>query len=368
EAGEAGEAEGIEGLETEGEADEAVEATETASQEEAEAAEATEPEDAAEAEAAEPAQTELEAAPEADEVDAELTEETDAVEAAQPEEDATESAEPEPAVEPAVEPAEEAEEAGSEPEPEPEPAADEPDISEELEELEFFISQGFDDDAAVAYMELVGRYPGHSALDPYTERFAATLETPAEEAAAPVLLDDEAVLPDSSGESGDSFEAPLFDFGENDEEDDFLSSIFDDDAPAVRKSKPAEPPRARAELEGQADARDLFDLGTAYREMGLIDDALTQFRMASKDPEWKAKSLVMMASLHLHRGEIPLAIADLEEAVAFAINDTEASEARYELGVIFQVMGEHAKAIAAFEQVHVGYRDRDERLTALLES
>ena len=31
---------------------------------------------------------------------------------------------------------------------------------------------------------------------------------------------------------------------------------------------------ARAELEGQVDARTLFDLGTAYREMDLIDDAL----------------------------------------------------------------------------------------------
>ncbi|MCB9700681.1 MAG: tetratricopeptide repeat protein [Myxococcales bacterium] len=160
-------------------------------------------------------------------------------------------------------------------------------------------------------------------------------------------------------------EAPVFDFEENDEEDDFLSSIFDDPAPTLSRNKPTEPPRARAELEGQADARTLFDLGTAYREMGLVDDAIVQFRQASRDPQWKAKSLVMMASLHLHRGEIPAAIADLEEAVAFAVTDDERSEARYELGVIYQVMGEEAKAVAAFEGVKPGYRDRDERLAQL---
>ncbi|HGG56528.1 MAG TPA: tetratricopeptide repeat protein, partial [Nannocystis exedens] len=154
------------------------------------------------------------------------------------------------------------------------------------------------------------------------------------------------------------------DFGENDEEDDFLSSIFDEEPSKPAKSKP-EPMRARAELEGSTDARTFFDLGTAYREMGLVDDALAQFRSASKDPAWKAKSLVMMASLHLYRGELPEAIADLEEAVAFAVTDDERSEARYELGVIYQVMGETKKAITALEATAPGYRDRDDRLAKL---
>ena len=153
---------------------------------------------------------------------------------------------------------------------------------------------------------------------------------------------------------------------ENDEEDDFLSSIFSEPEPAPAKPRKSDPPRARAELGDEgADARTLFDLGTAYREMGLIDDALQQFRGAARDPQWKARSLVMMASLHLHRGEIPDAIADLEEAVDAAVSDVERSEARYELGVIYQVMGEDAKAIAALSEVKPGYRDRDERLAAL---
>ncbi len=151
------------------------------------------------------------------------------------------------------------------------------------------------------------------------------------------------------------------------EGDDFLSSIFavpdeQDEAPVAAVKVPA---RARATIDESADARTLFDLGTAYREMGLVDDAIAQFELAAQDPAWTARSLVMMASLHLHRGETDKAITDLEEAIGCAGTDVERSEARYELSVVFEMVGEVDKAREHLLQVAEGYRDRDERLAEL---
>ncbi len=151
------------------------------------------------------------------------------------------------------------------------------------------------------------------------------------------------------------------------EGDDFLSSIFA--APDERTTSPVAdvkvPARARADLDDSADARTLFDLGTAYREMGLVDDAIQQFELAAQDPAWTARSLVMMASLHLHRGETEKAIADLGEAINCARTDVERSEARYELAVVHQTVGDPAKARELLLSVDSGYRDRDERLAEI---
>ena len=75
----------------------------------------------------------------------------------------------------------------------------------------------------------------------------------------------------------------------------------------------------------------------------------------------------MMASLRLQRGDNDRAVGDLEVAIEQAGDEDERSEARYELGVLFQSLGDRARAISALKQVAPGYRDRDERLGELSE-
>jgi tetratricopeptide (TPR) repeat protein len=227
-------------------------------------------------------------------------------------------------------------------------------LYDELAELRFYIDQGFEEDAYAAYLELDRRFPGHPALREFAERFAGVDS----EEASPVHLAEPEPEPEPVAKPSEVF------FEEEDDDDGFFAAIFDDAPVARPKPKSTSAPRARAAI-GQADPRTHFDLGTAYREMGLIDDALAQFAIAAEDADWRARSLVMTASLHLHRGAIPEAIGVLEEAVRCAVNDDERSEARYELGVIYQVMGEVDKAIAALDAVKSGYRDRDARLADL---
>jgi tetratricopeptide (TPR) repeat protein len=233
-----------------------------------------------------------------------------------------------------------------------------PDITDEVEELRFFISGRFEDDAQFAYLELQRRFPGHPELAEFSERFTAGARI--ESAAAPVTLEDAApaTTPALTGAAPTAF--PL----EDEDEDSFLASIFDEPA-AARAGGKAAPRRAVATLDDGADAQTFFDLGTAYREMGLLDDALTQFDLAARDARWTSRARVMMASLRVQRGENEQALTDLQTAIDSATDQDEQSEARYELGVLYQALGDTERAIAALKVVAAGYRDRDERLASL---
>ncbi|HEY0135770.1 MAG TPA: hypothetical protein VGB85_16915 [Nannocystis sp.] len=238
------------------------------------------------------------------------------------------------------------------------PEGEQTDITDEIQELRFFISGRFEDDAQFAYLDLQRRFPGHPALAEFADRFATGAKL--ESAAAPVMLDDPRPASVPSRGAGAAKVAVL----DDDDEDTFLASIFDE--PVTRApGKSAKPRRAVASLDDAADPQTFFDLGTAYREMGLEDDALTQFDLAAKDPRWTARARIMSASLRIQRGEHAQAIDDLNLAIDFATDVDQRSEAGYELGVLYQTLGDTANAIEALSAVAEGYRDRDDRLKTL---
>lgn len=216
-----------------------------------------------------------------------------------------------------------------------------PDISDDVAEIRFYRDQGLDDDAEAALEDLRRRYPGHPMLADFGE--------PAAPQAAPVPV-----------EHGAS--SPLVSLDEDEDEDAYLSAIFSDPAPVARK-KPA---TTGARVASQdVDAQSAFDLGVAYREMGLVDQAVSQFESAASDPGLKVRALVMLGTLRLQQGDAPGAVSSLEQAVQGATNDDERAEANYELGVVYEKIGETGKAIASLSAVSAGYRDRDERLGQL---
>ena len=220
-------------------------------------------------------------------------------------------------------------------------AADYPDISDDVAEIRFYRDQGLDDDAEAALEDLRKRYPGHPALADFGE--------PEAPQAAPVPV-----------EHGAS--SPLVSLDEDEDEDAYLSAIFSDPAPAA----PKKPATTGARVASQdVDAQSAFDLGVAYREMGLVDQAVSQFESAASDPGLKVRALVMLGTLRLQQGDAPGAVSSLEQAVQGATNDDERAEANYELGVVYEKIGETSKAIASLSAVSAGYRDRDERLGQL---
>ena len=190
------------------------------------------------------------------------------------------------------------------------------------------------------------------ALAEFVDRFSTGAKL--ESAAAALVVEDAPVAP-AAAPSEVAPAAPQFE----DEDDDFLSSIFDEPAAAPAPSRKTGPQRAVATLDEQADAQTLFDLGMAYHEMGLIDDALTQFGLAAGDRRWTSRANVMIADLRILRGEPDAAIGALEEAIAAAGDDDERDAARYRLAEIFATVGNLAAAASTLRLITSGYRERD---------
>jgi tetratricopeptide (TPR) repeat protein len=217
-----------------------------------------------------------------------------------------------------------------------------PDLEDELAEIRFYVDQGLDEDAKAALSELERRHPGHPAVAAMLAQLSPPPPTAATDGAQPLV----------------SFSA------EDEDEDAFLSAMFAGGDSKKSKKKTVEIVAAPADVD-RADAATHFDLGMAYREMGLVDDAIAQFEAAAKDPSWRARALVMSGTLRVHRGEVDRAVTDLRGAVAAATNDDERSEANYELGLLYEKVGDTAAAIDQLRAVSAGFRDRDEKLQNL---
>jgi tetratricopeptide (TPR) repeat protein len=275
------------------------------------------------------------------------------------------------------------------------------DLSDELEELEFFLSQDLDDDARAAYDDLAAKHPGHPSLVAIAIRLglvsaepdspahveagadvdAAAAATPAEadegepgaEAASSMdheligsIVADEAQveLMQDTTDAAAPAAAPLVSFEDEDDDSDFLSSIFDDGATATKKKEVKH--RAVANV-SDADAATNYDLGTAYFGMGLLDDASKALDSAARDPVWRARAMIMLGSVKRQAGDLDAAVEAYQEAADSATSPDERSEASYELGATLEQRGETGAAIAAFEEVSAGFRDRDARIAALKE-
>ena len=103
---------------------------------------------------------------------------------------------------------------------------------------------------------------------------------------------------------------------------------------------------------GASDFEARFDLGIAYKEMGLFDDALGEFRVALQGPNHKLQCLHMMGLCALDLGQSTDAVAHLEQALALPDLPADQQMAlRFDLGRAYQAEGDRERARAAWEAV-----------------
>ena len=111
----------------------------------------------------------------------------------------------------------------------------------------------------------------------------------------------------------------------------------------------------KAGVEKQLGAQDYearYDLGIAYREMGLLDDAIGEFRTALDGPNHKLQCLHMLGLCALDLGRPADAVAHLEQALAGPELPVEQQTAlRFDLGRAHEALGEKARARAVWETV-----------------
>ncbi|MFP2960822.1 tetratricopeptide repeat protein, partial [Myxococcus sp. 1LA] len=265
------------------------------------------------------------------------------------------------------------EEPAAEPEPEPEPeveaAADEEEpAAEECDEASFFLDQGLLEEAREILETVMIAFPGHARAAELMERLeaaeagggAAPEEAPSEPAHIP------SVQPVTEG-----FDEPEATTGERDAFDlaaELAGEIdtFGDDSGAT--ALPAEEDfqysveevfsefkKSLAKVVKPEDVDTHYDLGIAYKEMGLLDDALHEFdvaRQGSAGGKRELDCITMMGMLQLLRGDAAAAVEAFREGLGNPHATGEAAKALgFELASAYEAQGDAGKALFHFQRV-----------------
>src|SRR5438552_10977255 len=135
----------------------------------------------------------------------------------------------------------------------------------------------------------------------------------------------------------------------------------------------------RAELgEMGAEDEDLethYNLGIAFREMGLLEEAISEFQKVAKASDrgrafrYTMQCCTLLGLAFMEKGQPGIAAIWYERALKTPGNDPESTLAlRYDLGVAQESAGEPEAALKSFSQVYamnIDYRDVAERIAAL---
>jgi tetratricopeptide (TPR) repeat protein len=261
------------------------------------------------------------------------------------------------------------------------PASADAMMRQELDSVDFYITQGYSD-IAVDTLELLERQFGkHPEIDARRKKLEAVTPNPEAmsfEVSAPAVTDSQAPT--------EADVTTEFAFGE----------IEIEELPPL---PPPAPPRAaapaskgidsglaeifeefRMEAEGESatsheDYETHYNMATAYKEMDLLDEAIREFQVAagltgSADgtPRY-FHCCNMLGHCFVQKGMPQAAVTWFRKGLDAPGRSAEESKAlQYELGSAYEQMGDLTRATVAFTEVYgvdIGYRDIGERLESL---
>jgi tetratricopeptide (TPR) repeat protein len=286
-----------------------------------------------------------------------------------------------------------------------------PDLRRALDEIESYVSMGFVEDAKGVLNEVGGRFAGHPAL---VQRLAE-LGLEVEASSAPAAPEDLGLAEALGvGAPAPVAEEPI-QFGS-----DFLEFTPTNPPPASEALPPAAPPggdgtdgfdlaselgglfgaqpavaaeasaTAATDL-GDASLADIFrefqkgvdkqlgkedyetryNLGIAYKEMGLVDEAIAEFQLAAKDEARLLECASMLGMCFVEKGMPKLAVKWFEKGLsAPGRTDDEYKGIRYDLGDALEQSEAFDEGLAYFEEVYgqdATFRDVAERIERLRE-
>jgi tetratricopeptide (TPR) repeat protein len=249
------------------------------------------------------------------------------------------------------------------------------------DEAKFFVEQGLFEEAKEILETVQIAYPGHARAAELMAQIAAAEagNAPAAEASA---AEDHGVsngVSNGAEEGKDAFDLAAELANELGE--------MEEAAPSEQAEVPSEDFQYSVEevfadfkkgLEKVVKPEDVdthYDLGIAYKEMGLIDDAIGEFKVAQQGAIGKRKEvdcLSMMAALQMMKGDSTSAIDSYLSALANEHAGTPEVEKalRYELAGVYETAGSLGKALSQFMKVKTidgNYREVDANVARLSE-
>ncbi len=240
------------------------------------------------------------------------------------------------------------------------------DVSADLEEAEFYLQQGLFDDAEKVCSGILEQSPDNAEVqvklaEISTKRDALGVqgETSSElqDLAAELLedgfpeLDIDATLVDDTPADG--------------------FTVLDDEARVVDDGSTA-PKVFRTDVDEQIAADDMeshYNLGIAYREMGLLDDAVVEFSKAERDPSRFVDCQTLKGLCCVDKGDFEKG----EESFRAALEGESLAEGQkmslyYELGALYENWERPLDALDSFQFVadsDLFFRDVADRIDSL---
>jgi len=129
------------------------------------------------------------------------------------------------------------------------------------------------------------------------------------------------------------------------------------------------------ELQMDEDPETHYNLGIAYREMGLLEEAISEFQKViqahdrTRDFRYAMQCCTLLALAFMEKGQPEIASFWYERALQTPGLDQDAVLAlRYDLGVAQELAGQSEAALKSYQQVYamnIDYRDISERIGTL---
>ena len=117
------------------------------------------------------------------------------------------------------------------------------------------------------------------------------------------------------------------------------------------------------------DTETHFNLGIAYKEMGLYDDAIGEFEQAAHDPQRKVDCISLQGICYREKGDDSRAEELLRSGVALeGMRKEELQSLKYELALLLESTGRPSEALQYYLEVRAispGFRDTSSRISAL---
>ena len=246
------------------------------------------------------------------------------------------------------------------------PDPDHDTFEEDLEEADFYHSQGLDDEASRIYQSILERDPQHErasqALTSIDGRDVTgepvepeiPVQAALESQFAPDLgseVKSKLIVEDSTPEDMDGF---------LDIADDLRAELADEidagtepgtaDGPVSFEEIFSQFKKGIKETLGDEEYETHYNLGIAYKDMGLFDDAILEFESGTKDPALAQDSFSLMAMCYVEKKEYESAVNAIEQALEIS-NEGSKTGLFYQLGEVKEKQKQWSEAVSSYEQV-----------------
>ncbi len=125
-------------------------------------------------------------------------------------------------------------------------------------------------------------------------------------------------------------------------------------------------------IEGQISKDDYethYNLGIAYQEMGLYEEAIQELQIACKDPNMKYDSYYLMANCARDLQCLEDALNFYDKALVIEdLNVDQIRGVRYEQALTFRILGRNGEALQIFQEIHQeesSYRETAQQIQEL---